>query len=69
MDIEVVFDADMNTVEVKGDVSTVVEGFICDANGEVECHSMSLNVPFVLLTQGNHTIIIKGIGWYAEGRF
>lgn len=66
--IIVIYDSDTHTVEVWCDNDNIMaEVFIFNDSGVLEASSRYMNVVIPIHSSGNHTIIIQGDGWYAEG--
>lgn len=63
------FDSDTNILEVWcQDDNIQAEVFVYDENGNVEAHSPYMNVAIQLTSSCNHTLLLKGDGWVAEGK-
>ncbi len=65
--IEVIFNADSNTIEVKAPEYLEGEVYIQDSMFNLEAYSPTLNVLLQVSNRGPYTITIKGMGWYATG--
>ena len=65
--ISVVFNDDINSIEVSSPSHIEGEVFLYNENGFIEDYSPQINCTLYLSGSGIHTICIKGDSWTAHG--